>query len=68
MLLNTIMAAALSLLPVENTQVVESNNLVIQEVGSSKGKVRIGSSKGKVRIGSSKGKVRIGSSKGKIKI
>jgi|GEM_PF-3321882 len=70
-MLSTLLAAVLSLTPatVDATPVVDNNTVTSQEVGSSRGKVRIdykeiGSSRGKVRIeykktGSSRGKVRI---------
>lgn len=70
-MLSTIFAAALSLTSaqVEAVPATDEKTISTQEVGSSRGKVRIeykqvGSSRGKVRIeykqvGSSRGKVRI---------
>ncbi|NQZ86223.1 MAG: hypothetical protein HRT54_01425 [Colwellia sp.] len=65
MLSSLILSLAMSASP---APVIETDSLMINEIGKSHGKVRIGKSHGKVRIGKSHGKVRIGKSHGKVRI
>ena len=56
MLSSLILSLAMSTSP---TPVIESDSLVMNEIGKSQAKVRIGKSQAKVRIGKSQAKVRI---------
>ncbi len=65
MLSSLILSLAMSTSP---TLIIDSDSLVINEIGRSKTEVRIGRSKTEVRIGRSKTEVRIGRSKTEIRI
>ncbi|MFT6207224.1 MAG: hypothetical protein ACJA0T_001130 [Colwellia sp.] len=65
MLSSLILSLAMSTSPVP---VIESDSLMMNEIGIREGKVRIGIREGKVRIGIREGKVRIGIREGKVRI